>query len=338
MPPKSTFGWLPIDIGFDPQPTVIREALVRWMEFGSTPLAEPFLYHTIDRLQNAQPRAREIETDLETLLRVGSRLPPVRPAGFIFHVSRCGSTLIANALKTSDRALVVSESRPVTHLLRPRSEAVGAYLTGRWDETRRALLNSLFSLFAHYRLGQAEPLVIKFMSINILCLRLVRSYWPDVPCVVVIRDPVEVMVSSLPGGGWMSFKQRPEQAREMFGWPEESRTSADMTDEEFAARVLGRYCASALEAVDDKCMVVDYVELNPGRMRDIASFFGIELPAGEERFHEVFSSYAKDPKKTARFKDDRELKQRRASVLVRSAANRWAMDSYSELRKRTRRV
>jgi hypothetical protein len=67
------------------------------MEIGSTPLAEPFFSHTIDRLRKEDPPPREMETDMETLLRVGARLPQVRPSGFIFHISHCGSTLIANA-------------------------------------------------------------------------------------------------------------------------------------------------------------------------------------------------------------------------------------------------
>jgi len=337
MAPESTKGWLPVEIGFDPQPGVVSEALVRWMEFGSTPLAEPFFNHTVDRLRKATPPARELDTDLETMVRVSRRLPAIRPAGFIFHISHCGSTLIANALKTSNHALVVSEPRPVTHLLRPRSAAIGPYLTERWNHTRQTLLNSLFSLFAHYRLGEPEPLVIKFTSINIVGMRLIRSYWPEAPCVIVVRDPVEVMVSSLQGGGWMSFKGRPEQAREMFGWAD-SRSPADMTDEEYGARVLGTFCSSAMEAFDEKCMVVDYGELTPDRMRDIAAFLGIELPADGKSLDQVFGPYAKDPKKRVRFKDDRELKQRRASVLIRSAASHWAMEPYSELRKRSRRA
>lgn len=315
---------------------------MRWMEFGSTPLAEPFFNHTVDLLRKANPPAREIETDVETMLRVSSRLPAIVPSGFIFHLSHCGSTLIANALKSSDRAVVVSESRPVSHVLRSRSTAVSPYLRERWDRTKPTLLNSLFSLFAHYRTGEPEPLVIKFVSLDILSMQLVRCYFPQVPCVVVIRDPVEVMVTSLKAGGWMSFKNRPAYALDLFGWTDLPRSVAAMIDEEFCARVLNSFCASALAAIreagDDKCRVLDYVDLNPDRMREIADFFGIQLPAGGSAVDQVFNSYAKDPEKKIRYRDDRELKQKLATVLVRSAANQFVMDSYAELKKRRRRV
>jgi hypothetical protein len=328
MVPTPASGWLPVDIGFDSQPAAVREALVRWMEFGSTPLAEPFLDDTVDRLRGANPAAREIDTDLETMVRVASRAPAVVPAGFIVHLSHCGSTLIANALKTSGNAVVVSESRAITRLLRNNGNHIHSYLRERWDGTRRTLLSAMFNLFARYRTGQTEPLVIKFVSLDILSMRAIRSYWPEVPCAVVIRDPVEVMVTSLKGGGWMTFKKHPETARGLFGWTDLSRSAAEMTDEEYCARALGRFCASALESIDANCMVVDYAELNPKRMREIGDFFGI----GMGNTAEIFARYAKDPAKEIQFRDDQEWKQKLATVFMRSAANQWAMDSYSQLR------
>jgi hypothetical protein len=50
----------------------------------------------------------------------------------------------------------------------------------------------------------------------------------------------------------------------------------------------------------------------------------------------VFESYAKDPEKKVRFRPDRDQKQKLATVLIRSAANQWAMQAYTELRKRRR--
>jgi hypothetical protein len=336
MPLKSTAGWLPIEIGLDRRPDIVPEAMVRWMEFGATPLAEPFFDHTMEKLRAATPAAREIDTDVDTLLRVGARLKAVQPVGFIFHISHCGSTLISNAMKTSDEAVVVSESRPVSVILRSRAENVSPYLRERWEVTRRALLDSMFSLFAHHPTGQPHPLVIKFPSVSIMSMELVRSYWPDVPCVIVIRDPVEVMVSSLSGGGWMTFKERPELATEIFGWSSIDRPVSAMLDQEFCARVLGSFCEAALRAHDDKCMVVDYLDLSPNKMREIAAFFKLPLRDHGNAVDAVFSPYSKDPAKAGRFRDDRKRKQEMATVFVRSAANQWAMAPYAELRKRTR--
>jgi len=334
MAGNSLTGWLPIEIGFDAHPAIVPGALVRWMEFGSTPLAEPFLSHTVDKLRTGTPPARELETDLDTLQRWGGRLPSIRPAGFIFHISRCGSTLIANGLKTSEDVLLVSESRPLSGLLRPFSTRGGRYTTARWTQIREALLKSLFSLFAHYRTGRPEPLFIKFTSVDILSMSVVRSLWPEVPCVVVVRDPVEVMVASLSGGGWMSLKSTPELACQFFGWADLPRSPDRMTDEEFSARVLGRYFAAARDSVDEKCMIVDYEDLNPKRVRAIAAHFGVELPTGGDSLEQVFRSYAKDPNKRRPYQDDRARKQALATSVVRGAAYEWATPGYTDLRGR----
>jgi hypothetical protein len=339
MVPKF-IGWLPVELSWDTRPTVVGDALVRWIEVGSAPLAEPFLTDTVNQLRAQSPPPREIDTDIDTLLRVSARLPAVQPAGFIFHLSHCGSTLIANALKSCGRTVVVSESLVVSLLLRSRAQKLQPYLRERWESTRRALLTSLFTLFAHYRTGAPEPLVVKFVSLDIMNMELIRLCWPDVPCIVVIRDPVEVMVSSLRGGGWMTFKDHPEYASELFGWTNLQRPVSSMTDEEFCARVIGSYCASSLEVIDrsggDKCMVVDYVDVSPDRMRKIAAFFGIPLTGDGKNVDSVFERYSKDPKKDRRFHDDREQKQELATVVIRSAANQWSMGPYSELRKRAR--
>jgi hypothetical protein len=339
--PKSSIGWLPIEVDFDFQPAVVEDSLVRWMEFGAAPLAEPFFNHTVDRLRKEMPPAREFDTDIDTLIRVSSRFPKIRPAGFIFHLSHCGSTLVANAMKTSDRAVVVSESAPVSQLLRGPFQSLNPYLRERWDRTRRTLLDSLFSLFAHYRTGEPEPLVMKFVSLDTLAMPWIRANWPDVPCVVVIRDPVEVMVTNLKGRSWMVFKDHPEYASELFRWTDLPRSVEKMIEEEFCGRVLGSFCRSALEAIGNgssgNCMVIDYLDLNPDRMRQVAAFFGVHLPGDGKCIDAVFESYAKDPKKKVRFRDDRELKQQLATVMIRSAANLWAMDSYTELRSRSRR-
>ena len=43
--------------------------------------------------------------------------PALEPSGFVFHLSRCGSTLIANSLQTAPKALVLSEPEIVAEVL-----------------------------------------------------------------------------------------------------------------------------------------------------------------------------------------------------------------------------
>ena len=328
MPETLTRGWLPYEIAFDPRPALVTEAAVRWIELGDAPLAEPFLDDTVRRLKGSSPPARVVETGIDAMVRFAGALPTVTPTGLIFHISRCGSTLIANAMKTAAGVTVVSESHPLTRILAVRADSCGPYLAARWERRRRTLVEALFTLFAHYRTGEPERLVIKFTSVNILAIALVRSWWPDVPCVISVRDPAEVIVAGMKDGVFPSVKANPELAQEVFGW-----SAPDLGDEEFCARGIAQFLQAALEAVDDRCKVVDYEDLNPAGMRDIAAFLGLDLPETPAAIDDIFTVYSKDPTRRHRFESDRPRKQKQITPAIRGAA-RQCLPLYTELRSR----
>jgi len=323
-----TRGWLPFEIAFDPKPAIITDAAVRWIELGEAPLAEPFLDDTFSRLKEGTPPARVLETGIDAMIRLAGRLPRVEPAGFVFHVSRCGSTLIANAIKTAAGVTVVSESHPLTRILTVKADACGPYLAARWERRRRTLVEALFALYANYRTGEAERLVVKFTSVSILAMSLVRSWYPDVPCIISVRDPAEVIVAGMKAGVWPSVKPHPELSCEVFGWPGDG-----MSDEEYCGRGLAQFLQAALDAVDERCKVVDYEDLNPARMREIASFLRIELPESPAAIEDIFTVYSKDPTRSRQFQSDRPRKQKEITPAIREAARR-CLPLYTELRSR----
>ena len=332
-------GWLPVSLGIDAMSPFVSDFPVRWMEFGETPLAEPFLRDTIGRLRAEKPPRREIDSSLAELLRLSRLAAPVTPAGFIFHISHCGSTLVANALKTAGTAVVASEPKTISEVLRPvNAGQLGPYLSARWENRRAETLRALITSLATYRTGEPEPLVIKFASINIRSMAFLRRIWPDVPCLVVVREPMEVIVSNRHGGGWMQLKTAPETAMEAFGWQGLPRPVAEMPDEEFAARVIGSFFAAAEEAIDARVMVADYAQLTqPHMLVRIGKWFGIRIDPEGERMRAVLGSYAKDPQQKQPFRDDRLKKQWMATVLLRSAAEVWAVPGYRAVTQMARR-
>src|SRR5580658_4905388 len=104
---------------------------VRWMQFPNKELREPFFHQTVARLRRAEPPALEFDTEAEALLALANELPPITPAGLIFHVSRCGSTLVCNALRTG-RARILSEAAPLSRLLGPYASTVWPYPLHSW--------------------------------------------------------------------------------------------------------------------------------------------------------------------------------------------------------------
>ena len=55
---------------------------------------------------------------LDTLLDVQREIPGMQPAGLIFHMSRCGSTLISQMLAAEPANIVLSEAAPIDDILR----------------------------------------------------------------------------------------------------------------------------------------------------------------------------------------------------------------------------
>jgi hypothetical protein len=207
-------------------------------------------------------------------------------------------------------------------------------MRARWHANLRRLFESLFTVYANH-LAPAEPyrLVLKFASVNLFGLKFARQCWPDVPCVILVRDPVDVLVSSLREDGWLSHKLEPGMPEKLYGWTDAPCAFAEMPDEEYCARLLGRHLAAALDGVDPACKVIDYEDLTRRRIGEIAQFFGLELPR-EEQLERVFTVYSKDPQQAMQFQDDRHRKRRTASKALKSAAVEFAMPNYIELRSR----
>lgn len=304
--------WLPVDVRFDSS-----EGTVKWIDFGATGLAAPFFNHTVGRLKSADPPAREVTTGVGMLWETAARLPAVTPAGIIFHVSRCGSTFVGNALRTADRVAILSEVCVIGMISRPGFFHQSAVPQEQWNDVRRQLLDSILRIYGHHEFASDPHVIIKWIPFGILQMDVIRAVWPTVPFAVLIRDPVEVMVSNI---------ARPP---ETFVWPS---PAGGEPIEEYYARGIGLLYAAALQRLDANAMVVDYEHLTLDTILRIATFFGISLSPGSEALRAVMAAYSKDPSRLRPFSDDRELKRREASDLVRQSAARWAHPPYFALK------
>jgi hypothetical protein len=325
---KASQRWLPVNFSFKPQ-----SVSVRWLDFGSKRITEPFFMQTIQSLRSANPPAAEQTTNLGPLLELADSLPPVRPAGLIFHITRCGSTLLANVLGTGDRTMLFYEARPIGQFFHPGVFADSPFPEEGWSDARKMLLNAVTSVYAD-AFGADDPqVVIKCHGVNILQIRMIRSVWPEVPCVVLIRDPLEVMVSNFDKpAGWVSFREHPRVAHKVFGWPEAD--VRQMSLEEYCARGIARFLECADDVLDSKCKVVDYSHLDSATMVNIADLFQIRIPPPQSpRVLELMATYAKDPDRKMPFVSDYERKQNEATQKARDCALTWAQTPYQTLRK-----
>jgi hypothetical protein len=325
-PSNNLNGWLPVKLTFER-----GDSSVEWLYFGRRALLEPSFRKTIARLRNSVPPCPSKVTGLDGLTQLGDGVPP---SGFIFHISRCGSTLLANALRVARSTIVVSEAEPLSMLLlSPLLLRDSATVKG-WDEKRNELLRGVVRTFGQRRRGDEKALAVKFTSWNILDLPLVRRLWPKVPCVVIIRNPVEVAVSSLEKpSGWMRIKQNPAAAGRLLGWS--AADVAGMSEERFCARTLGKFLGAAADLKDPMVRTLDHQNLEADHIGRVAAFFGLDATQIDpDGLNLVLRTHSKYHPGSKIYVDDSDRKQTIATESLRSECKLWADDAYSVLRAR----
>jgi hypothetical protein len=303
-------GWVPFRLYWQ-----AGEPGVEWLYMGANRFSGPFFEQTMYfEAQTPFNSLFRFRTPLAALAEWSEVSPGVKPAGFIFHLSRCGSTLITRLLTSLPRNLVLSEPGLLDLMLRSHEWAPRAPL-----EQRAMWLRWLVSALGQRRSGLEQRLFVKFDPRNIVDFPLLRLAFPGVPWIFVYRNPVEVMVSNLRapsllvtpgivGADFLNF---------------DASLVAGMDYAEYVARVLGIVAETAARhAAATGGMPIDYTQLPAVVWGDLERNFGLDLTPDEvDQLKQVAAFDAKKPDR--RFVSDTEDKRQEADDRVRRAAEQW---------------
>ena len=325
---KSLKGWLPVDaVVVDGRPGLW------WMDMSDVSLAEPFFQQTVERAK-AEKKRGEVFTEFDVLLQLEKTLDSVAPTGFIFHSSRCGSTLVANACRAIANSIVLSEANAIDKL-------IARFIT---DAPEGSVKESLYSVFlrgvvhalGQRRTGNEQHLFVKFACCSFAQIERIRRIWPNVPWVFLYRDPVETIVSNINSiPPWLLDNDRRVLASITGASPE---AVAEMQIEELCARTIGSFYTTAHRIADDNGMLVNYNQLSVPVISSVLSFFKVNASTEElERIARESRIYSKEASATRTFVADTDAKQQLASNLVREMAEKWAMKPYQLLERKRRK-
>jgi hypothetical protein len=193
------------------------------------------------------------------------------------------------------------------------------------------MLPKLMGVFATYDDKPPSQLVVKCGVGGIRGLEAIRSIWPDTPCIVLIRNPVEVLVSNLRRPPMFLIDWYIDPRACWFGQPPDDVIDAGIL--ETCAWILGQACAEALNKSDEKCLVMDYEHLGKAAMHVAADHFGLRSKSDfTYELERVFRLNSKT--RDQQFTDDRKLKQDMATREIRRSAERWIEAPYSKLLSR----
>jgi hypothetical protein len=308
-------GWIPSRVSWRG-----GEPFIEWRWLGEHSLTEPFFNDTMNRaVRNPFTLLFRHETPLETLRSRAEIRPGLRPAGFIFHMSRCGSTLVSQALSASPENVVISEAPALDSLLRGGTQVD--------PEQRIAWIRWIASALGQQRTGQETRCFIKLDCWHIPYLPLLREAFPDVPWIFLYRDPLEVLASH--DGAPALWRVPGMLDPELIGMDLASVRAMDPL--EYCARVLGKICEGALSFRTDRLRrFVNYPELPEAVWTTIGSHFGIALAAADTAVMRHKAQFnAKVPQ--LHFESDSQAKRNRASAHATALAERCLAPAYRRL-------
>lgn len=312
-------GWIPADVG---------DSGIRWIRT-SLDTGPEFFTRWLARHRAAHPSPREFETKLGDLERGVAHLPEVEPAGLICHLTRCGSTLVSNALATLENVRVFNE---VDWFDRKMLAAKSPSRYISLDAVRA--LRDLTKVLAYCFGPETSSLVIKCAAAGNAGLKGAKVLWPDIRWVMIVRHPTEILVSLLDRFPKAFLDWYVGATECPYGTVPPEVLCNGIPD--FLAWAVGRMCEEALSQTDSNCMIVDYGDLSPACVSGIATHLNLsDRCRRDSTFQDVFRVHAKRPEEI--FMDDTLSKRERASDEIKNAVDRWAMPQYTSLLGSARR-
>lgn len=291
---------------------------VKWLRCTASDFREPFFGQTIARRVSQAMAGHIVETAVGDLEVQRADDPLVRPTGYIFHVSRCGSTLLSNILKEAPRCVMLSEPTPILALLDWTGiDAIGS-------EALPLLRSTLISLMrpAH---NERRSGFIKFFSQNIHRVSLIREAIPGVPEIFLYRDPLEVLVASLdwPSQDWIWRK-------EFTGLDFSSAVERPVA--ELFARGIGLSLRAMIDFQRDGTILMNYNEIDEGTPRRLARIYGLPVTESDlEAMRSPMTWVSKEGVKDRFFRSDTEKKRKSAGEYLQNLIAVFAADPYREL-------
>jgi hypothetical protein len=262
-----------------------------WLYTGNHRYTAPFFDETISECKSLPENSNPFRalSSLDILPSWSAALDAVPPTAFIFHVSRCGSTLLAQLLGLHEQHIVLAETPFLDELLRLpfKDKSADAALI-------QEALPAAIRLYGQKRRGDEKHLFIKADSWHLCFYRQLRALYPTVPFILLYRSPDEVILSQRRRRGMQSVQGIIEP--EIFGFDTEAIKYDTLDD--YMVKVLECYFTIMLKITqeDPHSMLVNYKEPILSTMQQIATFTGIAIGKNElEQMKERSRYHAKYP-------------------------------------------
>jgi hypothetical protein len=253
-------NWIPYKLTFDED-----RPFCEWLYTGDEDFSEPFFDDTIAKCRQLNNRSCKSISSIDILPHWSVQIGSVTPSAFIFHVSRCGSTLASQLLALDRTNIVLSEVPFFDALLRSQKNIP------------MQLLRDAIAFYAPVKRG--SRLIIKTDSWHIFFYKQIRELYPQTPFILMYRRPYEVMRSQQKQRGMHAIPGLIEPA--LFGF--EENEVQQMNLDEYLGRLLEKYFQGFLNILqaDTLSIAINYNEGPITMVQKIASVCGYSIGSDE---------------------------------------------------------
>jgi len=251
MPHHTLQKWIPYKLFFEN-----GNPLCYWLYAGDTRFTHPFFAESIGACMGQafkfNPSYRKSVSHISLLPTWAKGLNIVTPSAFIFHVSRCGSTLATQLLGIKEQHITLSEVPFFNELL------INQAKTGLDAAAFGNIFKAAVNFYGQQRTENETRLFIKTDSWHMLFYKQLRDLYPNVPFILLYREPGDVMRSQQKLRGTQSVPGLIDPA--FFGF--DADTITHLSIDEYMAKVLERYYECFLDIIntDDNAYLINYSE------------------------------------------------------------------------------
>jgi hypothetical protein len=250
----------------------------RWVDVAGLRFTDPFFDSTLVRRQ--RDTGAERWTAVDELHDAAAAVADVRDLVFIFHVSRCGSTLMSQLFGLDERTIVLSEAPLLDALLRSERPH------------REALFLAALRLLGQPRAGERR-LVVKTDCWHLFHAGTLRRLYPHAAFVLLYRSPAAVLASH------QRMRGMHVVPGVLKGTSFQVEYDADRIDlDRYAALVLERHYAAMLDlaTTDARSLLVNYEEEFPAAFLRAARWLEMTFSAADlDRIRQRCGYHGKRP-------------------------------------------
>ena len=259
---------------------------VHWIEGNLDEFIEPFSSQTINRVYKDTNRKRAL-SQLNIFIEPSDKIQRGCIKGIIFHVSRCGSTLLSNCIRQGTDSVVLSEFQLISYFF----NSVGFLLRGKneCDSVKSSILKGILSWLCKIT---SKDIVIKTNSWNIMQSEFLLEAANFPKSLFIYRNPIEVIASQLENPApWVNnyfYKKK--------SVVDVSEDEKKLYRVELMSNVFSKLYKEGLIFLDrGNFFLLDYSNLNNKKIVRIFDFLGLKKDANmDDKLDFCFKFYSKD--------------------------------------------